>query len=212
MNDPRTTPSRTIPSRSIPPRSHPSPLPGGHEGAATPGTSEPPGAARRFDIEAAIARAGVSQRLLRQCEARGLLEGTGNAEATGARYTPEHIDVLRFARRALALGFRMDEIAALLALWRDDRRASAAVKQLALDRTEALASRIEELQATKRMLERLAGLCRGDQQPDCPILDELLELKGFARQRRNGVAPPPSPSSPAATASSAGCRCAPASR
>ena len=165
-----------------------------------------PEADRPFDTEAALARAGVSERLLRQCEARGLIEGTDRADASGARYTPEHISVLRFARRALALGFGMDEIATLLALRRNEHRTSAEVKQVALSQTEALASRIEELQATKRMLERLASLCLGDHQPACPILDELLELKGFASQPHGEAKPP------RATASAAGCRCAPASR
>ncbi|QSI30338.1 MerR family DNA-binding protein [Variovorax sp. RKNM96] len=165
-----------------------------------------PEADRPFDTEAALARAGVSERLLRQCEARGLIEGADRADASGARYTTEHISVLRFARRALALGFGMDEIATLLALWRNEHRTSAEVKQVALSQTEALASRIEELQATKRMLERLASLCLGDHQPACPILDELLELKGFASQPHGEA------KQPRVTASAAGCRCAPASR
>jgi MerR family copper efflux transcriptional regulator len=165
-----------------------------------------PEADRQFDTEAVLARAGVSEQLLRQCEARGLIEGADCADPSGPRYTPAHISVLRFARRALALGFGMNEIATLLALWRNEHRTSAEVKQVALSQTEALASRIEELQVTKRMLERLASLCVGDHQPACPILDELLELKGFASQPHGEAKPP------RVTASAAGCRCAPASR
>jgi len=165
-----------------------------------------PEADRHFGIEATLAHAGVSERLLRQCEARGLIESAGHADASARRYTSEHISVLRFSRRALALGFGMDEIATLLALWRNEHRTSAEVKHVALSQAEALASRIEDLQATKRVLERLANLCRGDHQPACPILDELLELKGFASQWHGEAKPP------RATASAAGCRCAPASR
>ncbi|MDQ0068588.1 DNA-binding transcriptional MerR regulator [Variovorax boronicumulans] len=166
-----------------------------------------PEADRHFDIEAALAHAGVSERLLHQCEARGLIDGAAHTGATTLRYTSEHISVLRFARRALALGFGMNEIAALLALWRNEHRTSAEVKHVALSQAAALASRIEELQATKRVLERLANLCRGDHQPACPILDELLELKGFASQWHGEAKKPPR-----VTASAAGCRCAPASR
>ncbi|MGJ7603325.1 MerR family DNA-binding protein [Variovorax sp. LT1R20] len=162
-----------------------------------------PEADRPFDTEAALARAGVSERLLRQCEARGLIEG---ADAAAPRYTSEHISVLRFVRRASALGFGMNEIATLLALWRNEHRTSAEVRHVALSQAEALASRIEELQATKRVLERLANLCRGDHQPACPILDELVELNGFASQWHGEAKPP------RVTASAAGCRCAPASR
>ena len=147
----------------------------------------------RFGMEEAIARAGISERLLRQCEARGLVHG-----AFGSGYSHEHIGVLRFVRRAHALGFGMGDIARLLALRQDEHRMSAEVKSVALTRAEELESRIEELQATKRVLERLTGLCLGDHQPACPILDELLELRGFA------FGP--------ATASASDCRYAPASR
>ncbi|WP_432725960.1 MerR family DNA-binding protein [Variovorax sp. W6] len=169
----------------------------------THGTPEPATtttqAGRRFGMEEAIARAGVSERLLRQCEARGLLQGT-----LGLGYTHEHVGVLRFVRRAHALGFGMGDIARLLALRQDEHRMSAEVKHIALARTEELESHIEELLATKRVLERLAGLCLGDHQPACPILDELLELRGFSSQPPAPVAPP--------TASASDCRCAPASR
>jgi len=165
----------------------------------TLGTPEPAPATtqsgRRFGMEEAMARAGVSERLLRQCEARGLIQGT-----VGCGFTREHVDVLRFVRRAHALGFGMSDIARLLALRQDEHRMSAEVKLIALARTEELESQIEELQATKRVLERLAGLCLGNHQPACPILDELLELRGFASQPVG------------ATASASDCRCAPASR
>ncbi|SEK15953.1 MULTISPECIES: MerR family DNA-binding protein [unclassified Variovorax] len=161
---------------------------------------------RRFGIDELMARAGVSQRLLHQCEARGLLRGAGRIGTSEARYTQEHISVLRFTRRAYALGFGMSDIARLLALRQDTHRMSADVKRIALTRTEALESRIEELQAAKRVLERLASLCLGDHQPACPILDELLELKGFA------LLQPAQTARPVPTASAAGCRCAPASR
>jgi MerR family copper efflux transcriptional regulator len=34
----------------------------------------------------------------------------------------------------------------------------------------------------KRILERLANLCLADHQTTCPILEELMALKGFAAQ------------------------------
>ncbi len=114
------------------------------------------------------ARAGVSAALLRDCEARGLLDASAP------------VPTLRFVRRAHALGFEPPEVAELLALWRDERRASADVRRVALARAEALGERIEALAQAKRLLERLAGCCDGDQRPVCPILDELAELKGFA--------------------------------
>ncbi|HEX7865598.1 MAG TPA: MerR family DNA-binding protein [Variovorax sp.] len=178
-----------------------------HEHPGTPDAattkSNAPADDRRLGMEEAMARAGVSERLLRQCEAHGLLQG-----AYGHRYTHEHVGVLRFVRRAHAMGFGMNDIVRLLALRHNANRSSAEVKYIALNRTEELESRIEELQAMKRVLERLAGLCLGDHQPACPILDELLELKGFSSQWEHEAGRP----LPAANASASDCRCAPASR
>lgn len=131
-------------------------------------------------LEEVMARAGVSRRLVRQCEALGLLSPDAHTEGQGPRYTHDDIGVLRFVRRAHALGFGMSDVARLLALWRKQHRACADVKHIALSRAEELDAQIESLQAAKRLLERLADLCLGDHQPDCPILDELLALKGFA--------------------------------
>jgi DNA-binding transcriptional MerR regulator len=133
-------------------------------------------------IDEVMARAGVSERLVRHCETRGLVPAAQRADGAGHPYTHEDVCVLRFVRRAHVLGFGMDEVARLLALWLDPHRPSAEVKRIALAQAEALESRIEELLARKRVLERLAKLCLGDHQPACPILDELVELRGFASQ------------------------------
>jgi len=64
------------------------------------------------------ARADVSQRLVRHCEARGLLAGAARASTSRCRYTHDDIAVLRFVRRTHVLGFGMNETAQLLSLWR----------------------------------------------------------------------------------------------
>ena len=59
---------------------------------------------------------------------------------------------LRFIRRARDLGFAIAEIAALLQLWRNKRRASAEVKRIALTHVADLERRIAELQSMQRTL------------------------------------------------------------
>jgi MerR family copper efflux transcriptional regulator len=85
------------------------------------------------------------------------------------------VHTLRFIRRARDLGFSMAEIAELLALWQNRRRASASVKRIALAHVTDLERRIAEMTAMKRTLAQLAACCHGDERPDCPILDELAE-------------------------------------
>lgn len=85
------------------------------------------------------------------------------------------VHTLRFIGRARDLGFPIDEIRQLLALWHDRSRSSADVKALALARAAELKRKARELDAMRDALERLATDFRGDHRPDCPI---LLDLEG----------------------------------
>ena len=91
-------------------------------------------------------------------------------------YTANDVHALRFVRRARNLGFAIDEIRELLALWHDQRRASKEVKRLVLKHVAELDSRIEELQSMRATLMDLAAHCHGDARPQCPILDDLGRL------------------------------------
>jgi MerR family copper efflux transcriptional regulator len=133
-----------------------------------------------FNIGEAAARSGVNAKMIRHYESLGLLPKIGRTDSGYRQYTQNDVHTLRFIRRARSLGFRMVEIAELLKLWQNKRRASAAVKRIALAHADDLSRRIEEMEAMKRTLERLADCCQGDDRPDCPIIDELAELTGFA--------------------------------
>ena len=137
-------------------------------------------AAERLPLADVVARSGASAQLLHDCESLGLLGGMAHIDASSRQYDAQAVSTLRFVRRAHALGFEPLEVVELLALWRDGRRASFDVKRVALARADDLAQRIEEFERKKRLLERLANCCEGDHRPECPILDELAELRGFA--------------------------------
>nr|WP_251010527.1 Cu(I)-responsive transcriptional regulator [Variovorax paradoxus] len=128
-----------------------------------------------FNIGEASVRSGVSAKMVRHYESLGLVPKVNRTDAGYRQYTANDVHTLRFIRRARDLGFSMAEIAELLKLWQNKRRASADVKRIALAHADDLRRRIEEMEAMKRTLERLAECCHGDHRPDCPILDELAE-------------------------------------
>ena len=132
-------------------------------------------AAQPFPIGEAAARSGVSVKMVRHYEALGLLPTVARTDSGYRQYTAREVHTLRFIRRSRALGFSMVEIAELLKLWQNRRRASADVKRIALAHVADLDRRLEEMAAMKRTLERLAACCHGDARPDCPILDELAD-------------------------------------
>jgi len=126
-----------------------------------------------MNIGEAAAAAGVSAKMTRHYETLGLLPKVPRTEAGYRQYDDASVHTLRFIRRARDLGFSIDEIAKLLGLWHNRRRASADVKRIALSHVADLQRRIDEMQAMQRTLAHLAHCCAGDARPDCPILDDL---------------------------------------
>ncbi|WP_431739881.1 MerR family DNA-binding protein [Methylobacterium goesingense] len=111
--------------------------------------------------------------MIRYYEETGLLAPAGRTAGGYRLYTAADLHALRFVRRARDLGFTLEDIRALLALWHDRARASAQVRRLALDHVADLRRRIDALEGMARILEDLAAHCGGDARPDCPILDDL---------------------------------------
>mgnify|MGYP006332705393 CR=1 FL=1 len=126
-----------------------------------------------LNIGAAAARSGVSAKMVRHYEALGLLPRIARTEAGYRQYGDNEVHTLRFIRRARDLGFSMAEIGELLKLWQNRRRASADVRRIAERHADDLQRRIAEMEAMKRTLQHLVHCCRGDERPECPILDEL---------------------------------------
>lgn len=126
-----------------------------------------------MNIGQASKASGVSQRMIRHYEAIGLIPKAARRDSGYRDYGDRDVHTLRFIARARDLGFPIEEIGKLLALWNDRERASADVKALALARVEELKRKEHELQAMRRTLEHLARTCHGNERPDCPILEEL---------------------------------------
>ena len=118
---------------------------------------------------------GVSQRMIRHYEAIGLIAPPARRESGYRDYGPRDVHALKFIARAGDLGFPVPEIGKLLALWRDQGRSSAEVRELALARVEELKAKEREIAEMRRTLETLAKSCHGDDRPDCPILEELAD-------------------------------------
>lgn len=137
-----------------------------------------------MNIGQAARASGVSAKMIRYYEQIGLMPKTLRTGAGYRSYDAAAIHNLRFIRRARDLGFSVKQIAELLSLWRDRDRASADVKAVALSHVEELQSKIAELQAMVHTLEHLASHCRGNQRPDCPIIEDLA---------KPGEPPPPAP-------------------
>ena len=126
-----------------------------------------------MNIGEAAKASGVSAKMIRYYESIGLIPTAGRTGAGYRVYTATEVQMLRFIRRSRDLGFPVEKIGELLALWRDRTRQSADVKRLATDQIDGLERKVREMQAMIDTLRHLADACCGDHRPDCPILADL---------------------------------------
>jgi len=100
-------------------------------------------------IGEAAARSGVPPKTIRFYEEAGIIKPPARRANRYRAYSTSDVETLRFIQRARALGFSLKDIANLLALYRDKRRASREVKKLAMSHVAALDRKIAEMTARR---------------------------------------------------------------
>ena len=126
-----------------------------------------------MNIGNAAEASGVSSKMIRYYEETGLIPNSRRSESGYRKYQATDVHTLRFIKRARDLGFSMDRIKELLRLWQDRSRTSREVKAIALQHITTLEADIKKLTSLRDVVGHLAGLCHGDDHPECPILDGL---------------------------------------
>ena len=164
-----------------------------------------------MNIGEAARASGISAKMIRYYEQTGLIQRADRSDGGYRHYGGSDVHTLAFIRRSRDLGFSVEQIAALLALWRDRSRASGQVKALALDHVAVLKGKIADLEAMVRTLSTLAESCGGGDRPHCPIIDDLAgqgashgppKAKPAKFGRIDGRRRPPAPALPSTGQSS----------
>lgn len=115
---------------------------------------------------------GLPAKTIRYYEDIGLVHPT--RAGNGYRdFSETDLHKLRFLARSRALGFSIEDCRALLALYEDDKRASAEVRRIARRHLDEVERKIIDLNALRDTLTHLVETCAGDEKPDCPILANL---------------------------------------
>lgn len=113
--------------------------------------------------------AGVGVETIRYYERRGLVPRPGRAGGAYRRYGTQHVDRIRFIKRAQALGFSLDEVSSLLEL--EDGADRRSIRRIAGARLEETRRRIADLQRVERVLAHLLHECEAHARaPHCPII------------------------------------------
>jgi len=129
-----------------------------------------------MNIGSVSEKSGVSSKTIRYYESIGLIPPADRAENGYRDYGPNDVETLRFVKRSRAMGFSVEDVRNLLDLWVNKDRASADVKAVALKHIDDVEKRIVELESIRDTLKNLTKCCKGNDRPDCPILEGLAGL------------------------------------
>ncbi len=100
---------------------------------------------KHYTISQAAAHSGLSAKMIRDYEAKGLLPAAIRNDAGYRLYQERDLHTLLFIARARELGFSLKQLEALLALWQDTARSSSQVKQLAESHIAELEEKAKQL-------------------------------------------------------------------
>ena len=137
-----------------------------------PGITVSRGAA--LTIGALSRRTGVNIETIRFYEKTGVLPRPPRSAGGHRVYDEDCLKRLSFVRRSRELGFSLDEVRGLLRLVDGGRYTCAEVKVITLDHLEDIRRKIADLRRLERTLSDVAGKCRGEKVPECPIIDALF--------------------------------------
>jgi len=116
------------------------------------------------------AEAGVGRKAIRLYEAHGLIPRPARGENGYRLYSPETVELIRFIKRAQAIGLKLVEIKEILGIRRQGRLPCEHVRAILQQKLTALDQRLTDLVELRRELRSM--------------------LKGWSRSRRRGFVCP----------------------
>ena len=124
-------------------------------------------------ISNAAKTVGLPTKTVRYYADIGLVAPISRSEAGYRQYDEASLRKLSFVKRARSFGFTVKECRDLLGLYEDTERSSADVRKIAKERLGDIEAKQRELQLLHDELSLLVKACKGDNRPDCPILQGL---------------------------------------
>lgn len=128
-----------------------------------------------MNIGEAASQSGLPVKTLRYYDDISLIIAA-RTDSGYREYNSLDVHRLRFVARARSLGFSIEDCRHLLSLYEDNDRASLDVKAIVKQKLREIDIKVEELQSIRKTLQHLSRHCRGDNRPDCPILDDLAGM------------------------------------
>lgn len=112
---------------------------------------------------------------IRYYERIGIMPAPPRSEGGRRIYQQEHVKRLMFIRRSRGLGFSIEEIRALLGLVDENSYSCGEIQALTINHINLIKNKIVDLKKLEKTLSRIASQCKGEDIPECPIIDALFE-------------------------------------
>lgn len=133
--------------------------------------------AERRTIGALARQAGVNVETIRYYQRRGLVAEPAKPLGGIRDYAPEHVQRLRFIKRAQQLGFSLEEVAELLSL--EDGLHCREVAEIAGKKLATVRERIAQLKTMESALATLVRKCGSNRgRLRCPLIAALESATG----------------------------------
>ena len=116
---------------------------------------------------------GIKPVTIRYYEKIELIPQAARSESGYRLYSEADHARLLFIRRSRGLGFSLDDIRELLSLADRQHESCASVDMKVEQQLEQVRSRLRDLRAMERELERLSACCEGGVIMDCRIIEKL---------------------------------------
>ncbi len=128
-----------------------------------------------MNIGTASKLSGLTVKTVRYYSDIGIINPKINTSTGYRSFSERDLAKLQFISKARKFDFSLDDCRELISLYENTERSSKEVKALTLLKIAEIDTKLSELNMLRKQLSTLASACKGDDRPDCPILDVLSE-------------------------------------
>ena len=126
-----------------------------------------------MNIGEAAKKSGLSVKTVRYYDEINLIKPIKNKTTNYRHYTTAGLAKLQFIGKARRFNFSIKECKELLSLYENQNRSSKEVRNLTLTKIAEIDVKLTELENLREQLSHLVNCCKGNERPECPIIDEL---------------------------------------
>ena len=125
---------------------------------------------------------GVNTETIRYYEKIGLMPNPARSPGGHRVYVHSHVKRLFFIRRSRELGFTLREIGELLELVDRGSYTCDQIRDRAVVHLDEVGEKIRDLEKMQQTLSDLISKCKGEQAPECAIVDTLFASNSSGRR------------------------------